>query len=77
MLTLVTCSEASKAMEAAQKAVLLDSTNEDASTMLGELKFDAGEFACQVFDMNAGPAIDIGGILVGEESDTHGWALVG
>ncbi|MBL8681551.1 MAG: protein kinase [Myxococcales bacterium] len=34
-----------KAMEAAQKAVLLDSTNEDASTMLGELKFDAGEFA--------------------------------
>ena len=33
-----------KAMEAAQKAVLLDATNEEASALLGEIKFDAGKF---------------------------------
>ncbi len=34
-----------KAMDAAQKAVLLDATNEEASGLLGELKFDDGAFA--------------------------------
>lgn len=34
-----------KAMEAAQKAVLLDGTNEEAAALLGELKFDTGEYA--------------------------------
>jgi tetratricopeptide (TPR) repeat protein len=51
-----------KAMEAAQKAVLLDSTNEDASTMLGELKFDVGEFAeaAKLLAQRAGRAKDLG-----------------
>ncbi len=51
-----------KAMEAAQKAVLLDSTNEDASAMLGELKFDAGEFAeaAKLLAGRAGRAKDLG-----------------
>jgi tetratricopeptide (TPR) repeat protein len=34
-----------KALDAAQKAVLLDASNEEASALLGELKFESGEYA--------------------------------
>jgi tetratricopeptide (TPR) repeat protein len=34
-----------KARDAAEKSVLLDATNEDAAVMLGELHFDAGQWA--------------------------------
>ncbi|MEZ4409746.1 MAG: tetratricopeptide repeat protein [Polyangiales bacterium] len=34
-----------RAQDAAEKAVLLDATNEDASALLGEMKFEAGDFA--------------------------------
>ncbi|MDP3278116.1 MAG: protein kinase [Deltaproteobacteria bacterium] len=37
--------DSEKALESAQKAVLLDSTNDEAAALLGELRFDQGQFA--------------------------------
>jgi tetratricopeptide (TPR) repeat protein len=70
-------SDNGKAMEAAQKAVLLDSTNEEASALLGEMKFELGEFAeaAKLLAGRASRAKDLGkqeGLRV---SLTYGQAL--